>query len=240
MLNTALINAGMTLDNGWRLNGLVRTGAQPYLTTRNALGGQSVRSIDELLDVYSEGQIRRIARDRTAQALTASAGVALPLTERFELRFDVTTRQSDATEASAGVAALPSTGTQMFYLGRLTASSLFLDGDLSVLTLRHDATRTRDTSTVMLDMRLPFGIGLRINPRLIVSSRTDNVSGADQIVARPSVRALYRWERLTLDLELGGYWSNRDLPPAELDPFTVDGTEELTGGFINAGYRWEF
>ena len=117
---------------------------------------------------------------------------------------------------------------------------LLLDGDLSMLTLRHDATRTRDTSTVMLDMRLPLTEGLRINPRIILSARTDNTSDMEQLLAKPSVRVLYRWKRLTLDVEVGGYWSNRDLPPTELDPFTVDGTEELTGGFVNAGYRWEF
>ncbi len=240
VLNTALINAGFNLNNGWRLNAIVRSGAQPYLTTRNALAGQSVASIDELLDTYTEGQVRRIARDRTAQALTASAGVAIPLTERLQLMFDVTTRTSDGTEASAGVEAIPATDSQFYYLARLTGSSLLAQGDLSILTLRHDSTRTRDTTTAMLDMRIPLSEGLRINPRLIASSRTDNVSGAEQLLAKPSLRVLYRWKRLTVDVEVGGYWSNRDLPPLELDPFTVDGTEELTGGFINAGYRWEF
>ena len=240
VLNTALVNAGFNLDNGWRLNGIVRTGAQPYLTTRNALAGQTVRSIDELLDTYTEGQIRRIARDRTAQALTASVGVAIPLSERLQLMFDVTTRTADATESSAGVEAIPATDSQLYLLARLTGSSLLAQGDLSILTLRHDSTRTRDTSTAMLDMRIPLTEGLRINPRLIVSSRTDNLGGTEQLLAKPSLRVLYRRKRLTLDVEVGGYWSNRDLPPLELDPFTVDGTEELTGGFINAGYRWEF
>ena len=88
--------------------------------------------------------------------------------------------------------------------------------------------------------RLPFGEGLRINPRVSVVSRTDNLSGADQLIASPSIRIVYRWNALMIDLEAGGRWSSRDLPPAEFDPFTTDGTEELTGGFVNLGYRLEF
>jgi hypothetical protein len=51
---------------------------------------------------------------------------------------------------------------------------------------------------------------------------------------------LLRWGNVLFDLEAGGRWSNRELPPLELDPFTPDGTEELLGGFVSASYRWEF
>ena len=240
VLNTFLVNGTYILENDWRINGVVRVGAQPYLTTRNALAGQTASSIDELLQTYTEGQIRTLARDRTAQATTVSAGVTLPLSERIQLSLDVTARQSDATEASGGVASIPDTGTQMFYNAMFVGSSLLRQGGLTVLTLRHDATRTRDSSMVMIDTRLPFGEGLRINPRISLVSRTDNLTGADQVIASPSLRVIYRWKALMLDLEAGGRWSSRDLPPAEFDPFTVDGTEELTGGFVNLGYRLEF
>ncbi len=240
MLNTLLVNGTWALQNDWRLNGVVRVGAQPYLTTRNALAGQAANSIDELLETYTEGQIRTLARDRTAQATTMSAGVSLPLTERIRLSLDLTARQSDATEASGGVASIPDTGTQMFYNATFVGSSLMRQGGLTVLTLRHDATRTRDSSMLMIDTRLPFGEGLRINPRLSLVSRTDNLSGVDQLIASPSIRIVYRWNALMIDLEAGGRWSSRELPPAEFDPFTTDGTEELTGGFVNLGYRLEF
>ena len=93
---------------------------------------------------------------------------------------------------------------------------------------------------IMIDSRLPFGEGLRINPRLSFVQRTDNRTDTDQSIASGSLRVIYRWKALMIDLEAGGRWSNRDLPPTEFDPFTVDGTEELTGGFVNLGYRLEF
>lgn len=240
VLNTLLVNGTWLLDNDWRLTGMLRVGAQPYLTTRNALAGQTARSIDELLDTYTEGQVRRLARDRTAQATTLSAGVVLPLSERIELQLDVTTRQSDATTASGGVTSIPDTGSQFFYNATFVGSSLLRQGGLSLLTLRHDSTRTRDSSMIMFDTRLPFGERLRINPRLSFVARTDNLTGMDQTVVSPSLRVLYRWKALMLDLEAGGRYSSRDLPVTEFDPFTDNGTEELTGGFVNLGYRLEF
>ena len=240
VLNTLLVNGSWLLDNGWRVNGMLRAGAQPYLTTRNALTGQTARSIDELSETYTEGQIRTLARDRTADALTASVGIDIPLSERLDLSLDVSTRAADATVASGGVASIPETGTQFYVNANLVGSSLLRQGDLTLLTLRHDATRTRDSSTVIIDTRLPFGEGLRINPRLSLTRRIDNASDTEQIVATPSIRILYRWRSLMLDLEAGGRWSSRDLPPGEIDAFTPDGTEELTGGFVNLGYRLEF
>ncbi len=240
VLNTALLNVTRLFENGWRLTGLARFGALPYLTTRNALAGQAARSIEELLTTYTEGQVRTLARDRTAQATTVSAGVSLPLSERLDLSVDVTSRQSDATVASGGVAAIPATGTQLFLNATLVGSSLLRQGDLSILTLRHDTTRTRDSSMLMIDIRLPFGEGLRINPRISLIRRIDNASGMEQLIASPSLRIIYRWRALMIDLEAGGRWSSRDLPATEIDPFTEDGTEELTGGFVNLGYRLEF
>ena len=42
------------------LNGRLNVGTAPFLTTHNALIGQSAASIEDLLATYSEGQIRRI------------------------------------------------------------------------------------------------------------------------------------------------------------------------------------
>ena len=241
VLNSFLVNGNWRLENGWTLSGRIDVGAMPFLTTRNALSGQSVATIDELLETYSEGQVRTLARDRTAQATTASAGLSIPLGERFDLNVDVALRQSDGTVASGGVAAIPETGGQVFLNASIVGASLLRDNDLLMLTLRSASTRSRDTNTVIVDSRIPFGRGLRINPRIILSQHTANVSNAsDQTVLTPAIRLLYRWKRVLIDIEAGARLSSRDIPPLENDPFTPDGVEELQGGFINAGYRLEF
>ncbi|MEM8815217.1 MAG: SPOR domain-containing protein [Pseudomonadota bacterium] len=241
VLNTFLSNVNWRMDNGWTLSGRIDVGALPYLTTRNALSGQLATSIDELLDTFSEGQVRRLARDRTAQTTTASIGVSVPFGERFDLSVDVSMRQADGTEASGGVAAIPDTGNQIFFNAMLVGTSLLRDNDLLMLTLRSDTTRSRDTNTLIIDSRLPFGRALRINPRLSVAQHSPNVSNASkQTIVTPAIRILYRWNRVLVDLEAGARWSNRELPLTEPDPFTPDGTEELLGGFVNLGYRLEF
>ena len=239
VLNTALVNANWQLDNGWSVNARGSVGALPYLTTRNALAGQTATSIDELLETYTEGQIRTLARDRTAQATSGTVALSIPLGERFDVSLDVTARRADATVASGGVAAIPDTGTQTFVNATVVGTSLLRENDLLLVSLRSSSTRTRDTQMLLLDARLPFGRALRFSPRVTVEQHSFE-NGTDQQVISPSVRIMYRWKNLLLDLEAGGRWSNRDVAPAELDPFTPDGIEDLYGGFVNLGYRWEF
>lgn len=241
VLNTFLLNSSWRLDNGWTLSGRVDVGALPYLMTRNALIGQSASSIDELLETYTEGQVRRLARDRTAQSTTLSAGLSMPFGERFDLSFDVSMRQAEATVASGGVAAVPDTGAQLFLNAMAVGTGLLRDNDLWMLSLRSDSTLSRDTQTIIADGRLPFGRALRINPRVTVARHTPNQPNAsEQTVITPALRILWRWKNLLVDLEAGARWSNRELPFFESDPFTPDGTEELRGGFVNLGYRLEF
>jgi hypothetical protein len=241
VLNTFLVNSTYRLDNGWSVSGYLDVGALPWLTTRNALSGQSATTIDELLETYSEGQLRTLARDRTAQAIMASAGISIPMGERFDVSFDVSMRESEGTVESGDVAAIPATGAQLFVNAMLVGTSLLRENDLLTLTLRSSSTLSRDSNSLIFDSRLPFGRTLRISPRLTVTQHSPNVDDvSEQFIVTPAIRLLYRWKKVLLDLEAGGRWSNRELPPFEFDPFTPDGTEELLGGYVNVGYRLEF
>jgi len=239
VLNSLLVSATWLLDNGWSLSGRMDVGAEPFLTTRNALNGQSVGSVDELLDTWTEAQVRTLARDRTADGRTFTASVSMPLGERFDFSFDTTVRRLEATVASGGVAARPDTGNEWFFNATLVASSLFQGNDLLLTSFRHDVLDTRDSTHLIIDSRLPVSQDMRINPRLEVTYH-DRTNTSTQVVIEPSLSLLMRWGNVLIDVEAGGRWSDRDLPPLELDPFTPDATEELKGGFINASYRWEF
>ncbi|MDJ0698776.1 MAG: SPOR domain-containing protein [Woeseiaceae bacterium] len=239
VLNSLLVSATWMLDTGWSLSGRVDVGAEPFLTTRNALNGQSVTSVDDLLETWTEAQVRTLARDRTAQGRTFTAGLSMPMGERFDFSFDATMRQLEATVASGGVAARPDTGNEFFFNATIVASSLFLDNDLLLMSVRQDVLAARDSTQLILDARLPVSRNLRISPRIELS-RHERSNTSAQTVIEPSLRLLLRWGNVLFDIEAGGRWSNRDLPPLELDPFTTDGTEELLGGFVSASYRWEF
>ena len=240
VLNMAHVNASWLMGNGWTISARGDVGAVPFLTTQNALAGQLVTSIDALGAFYSEGQIRRLARNRTAQMVSGSAGLSIPLGERFDVSLDVTMRQLEATDASGGVAAIPDSGSQVFFNATMVGTNILRENDLVLMSVRHDSTRTRDVSSFILDARLPFGRAFRMSPRVAVDYRVLTNGSSEQLIVTPSLRLLYRRGNMLFDLEAGGRWSNRDLTPGELDPFTPDGIEELLGGFVNLGYRWEF
>lgn len=240
VLNSLLVNATWYLDNGWSLSGRVDVGAVPFLTTRSALSGQAVSSVEALLATFSEGQIRRIARDRTTQATTVSLGLSAPLGERLDLSLDASMRHADASVESAGVAARPDTGNEVFLNATVAATSFFRDNDLLLVSLRFDSLQSRDSARFMVDSRLPLTRSLRFSPRLIVTHHETTQNAETQTIVTPSLRLMLRLGAALFDVEAGGRWSNRELPLSELDPFTPDGTEELLGGYVNIGYRWEF
>jgi hypothetical protein len=239
VLNSALVSANWRATERLTLNGRLNVGVAPFLATRNALIGQSVTSIDELLGSFSERQIRRIARNRTAQGHDGALGLSLPLFDRYQLNVDVMFSEFDATVASAGVMALPPSGAQTFVQATLVGSSVLKSGDTAIFSLRHGSHRNATTDTFVFDVRLPAAQKLRWNPRIALTSRTNLADGSDQWIAAPMLRLAMRWpNHHRFELELGGQWSDKELPAP--DPMFGELTEETSAYFVNAGYWWEF
>ncbi len=241
ILNSVLAAATWRPTNRISFNSRVNFGAAPFVTTRNALIGQPFTTIEGLGENYSEGQLRRIARNRTAQAGYGSVGMSAAVTEKFQINADVGYSFHDNTIASAGVASLPETGGQTYLSTSLVGSSVFKTGDTTVLTYRLASTDRADSHTASIDLRYPIGNNLRISPRLAWTLRT-NSDSTDQWIAQPNLRATWRWQRrFRLELELGGLWSSQDLPANTLI-FSADGSaaEDTSAYYINAGYWMDF
>jgi hypothetical protein len=240
VLNSALVHANWRATPKLTVNGRFNFGASPFLMTRNALIGQSVGSIEDLLELYSEGQVRRMARDRTSQVRDAALGLSWPVFDRYQLNVDIASSEYGATVASAGVAALPASGAQTFFQATLVGSSVVKAGDTTIFSLRHAATRTATSETLVFDMRLPSSRNLRLNPRIALTSRTTVADDADQWIAAPQLRLVFRWpSQHRFELELGGQWSDKTLPAP--DPLLGgERTEQSSAYFVNAGYWWEF
>ena len=199
--------------------------ALPFLTTRNALIGQPTTRLDFLLDEYSDGQLRTIARHRTSDAQRYSTGMVADLSERWTLNADVTYTDITRSTTSAGVAAQPA--RQQFYTSvDFIGASLFKTGDSTNIGLRFDSTNVADTASLIFDLRLPFGDHLRINPRLVASYRETGASGTDQILA-PSLRLTYLWgARYELEFEAGRRWQEQTFDEALLEQALFPFSEE--------------
>jgi tetratricopeptide (TPR) repeat protein len=230
-LNTALVLATWRFDNRLTLTGLLESRSSPVLTTRNALIGQPVTSIDELLLVWTEDEIRQIAQDRTTDSATITLGLAKPIFERFQVNADVTATEIGDTIASFGVPAIPGTGQQVYYSTSLVGSALFGTGDVSIFNLRYGVADDFTTAQLTYDVRFPVGRRLRLNPRLRYAV-WESTDGRERETTSASFRLLLNLRnRYRLEAEFGS------------DEFLrTDRTfrQDATGNYVNVGYRADF
>ena len=200
--------------------------------TSNALQGQLFGSINSMLDVFSESEIRDIAQDRTARSKLATLGVSRPLNDKFQFSGDVTVSNFSDTDASAGIAANRGTGNEYFYNLQLIGSNLVKPGDITILGLRYIDGNTANTTSASLNTRYPFSNDLSINPRMRIDYRKNTDDDMDQIIYSPSLRLTYRIKRsLRLEADIGGEWSDEEI---------VDGSDDSRSYFVNLGYRADF
>jgi hypothetical protein len=233
-LNTVIFLGTWTLPTRTTLNATVDYRNSPILTTTNALQGQSVRNIDDLLDSLSEDEIRQLAEDRTAEYTTVSLGASHPFSERIQVSGDVTLTNLTDTDASDGIEAIPGTGNEYIYNLQLIGSDLIKSNDIAIAGLRYSNLDTADIYSASLNTRYPVNSAWRINPRVRVDYRESNRNGSTQWIGAPSMRIDYRLSRrYRFELEAGGEWSTRDLPDLPED-------EDTSSYFINLGYRVNF
>lgn len=231
-LNTVLTLGTWQLPKRLTLTMLLDLRQSPLLTTRNALIGQPVTSIDQLLLSYTEDQIRQLAIDRTAESKTTTLGLAKALGERFQLNADVTVTELGGTVASGGVPALPDLGTQTYYSTSLVGSGLFGGDAVTVFNLRHGRSDAFTTDSFTWDTRFALSRHLRINPRLQLSVWKNVLDGTNRETVSPSLRLLLNvHDHYRLELEAGTSKLTR----------TQGGSRSIaTGNYFDLGYQADF
>ena len=231
-VNTALLLGVWRFANRMTINALLDQRKSPVLTTRNALIGQPVESLTDLLIGFSEDQVRQFALDRTAETTTMTLGFSTPLAERFQLNTDITITDTTGTVESLGVAAIPAMGAQVYYAATLIGSSLIKSGDVMIVTLRAGQWDDVDTNVLTFDMRLPLRQQrLRLNPRLTITRRNDAGRDLQRLSLTPAFRLLWITRRYRVELETGYGMTSQ----------TFVGTDEDTSAyFVNLGYRLTF
>jgi len=231
-LNTFLFVGNWLLPKKRTINFSMDFRRSPSLSTSNALIGQTVSSISELLNTMSEDDVRALALDRTASSWSATLGGTSPLNEKFQISGTFTVSELTGTEASGGVAKVPGTGPEYFYSLQLIANNLVLKNDLVIAGVRYSDTHASNTTTLSLNGRYTYKRVWRINPRMIFDYSKNNLSVGSQIRIRPSLRTEYLWKkRLHLEFEGGLEW---------IYDRNGDQTDYSRDYFIVAGYRLDF
>jgi hypothetical protein len=231
-LNIALLNGNYVFPDRTSLNFSLNYRNSPILTTTNAIQGQSVGSVSALLNSFSEGEVHRLAKDRTSVSRSVTIGASRPLNEMFQISADVTATDLSDTEESGNVEAIPGTGVEFYYAAQLIGSSVIKEGDIAILGVRYVDTDRFKRYTIDLNTRYPVNRSFRVSPRLRTDYRVDNDDDDTQLSIKPSVRLIYYWDReLQFELDVGGEWVNN----------RIDGQSDRTlGFFVNLGYRFDF
>lgn len=212
-LNIAIMSANWVFENKATAGLTVDYRNSPSLATTNALQGQGVEEVSDLLQTLTEEEVRALAEDRTARSRSATLTASYPLGESFQIGGDVTVTNLSDTPASGGVPETPGTGYEFYYSTQLIGNSLLMKGDSNIFGLRYSDTSNANTSTVSFDARYPVTRNWRLNPRLRADYKQNNMDEGEQFKVRPSLRSDYRprdW--LRLDLEAGMEWTEDKVP----------------------------
>ena len=164
-LNTALFSGNLILADRTILNLSADYRNSPVLTTSNALIGQTVQTLDDLLVLFDESEIEQLAKDRTAISKTATFSITRPVTDKVQLAADVTWSKLEETEASGGVEAFEGTADEFYYALQLIGSSLVKEGDLTSIGIRYADTTRYDSYSGNLNTRFPLNDQWRVNPK---------------------------------------------------------------------------
>ncbi len=230
-LNSVVLMGNLALPGRWTASFNVDHRRAPVLTTRNALVGQPVARLDELLGLFSSAEIERLALDRTPLSDIFSLSLSRPLTERLQLTLDAFASRVAATPASGGVAATPESPLETTLQAQLVAASLWRSSDLFVLSARYQDGEVQKIASLGLWTRLPVSNAWRVGPRLRVDRRESTIDAATETLYVPALRIDFQRGATWVEFEGGAELGTRDIP-AE--------SEKSTRYYFNIGYRVSF
>ena len=227
-LNNLYLSGSYNVNRDWRLSASYDFRRSPYLTTSNALIGQSYEDLSELEKSLVDMNLQDIADDRTATSNFARLGIDGKLNDRWAISVDASVSDFSSTEGSLGVLGFES--RRDYYLSaQLRASDLLGENSYSSMQFRYVGSENSKTSMLYLTNRFTWGNWL-VHPKIVVSQRTFGTSDQQQEQIRPSVRVNYRgFDHFRLEFESGYDWTSRE---------TIGQDIELIGLYFHLGYRY--
>lgn len=243
-LNTALMTANWQLENGAGINLALDYRLSPTLTTSNALQGQTVTTVKDLLAELGgdESALRQLALDRTARSKTATLGGNVPINEKLQVTGDFTLSNLGSMPASTApvpIEAVEGTGNEYIYSVQLIGSSLMKEGDVSIIGVTYYDAKDSNTSSLTLNTRYPVTNDWRINPRMRIDYKTSSTAG-NTVSYKPQLRTDYRLRKeLTFEMEGGVEWDTQSALNSTTT--TTNPTDQNTQiYYVSIGYRWIF
>ncbi len=202
----------------------------PSLALSNALYSVGADDFDDLGPDLSDGDLERLAKDRSLIYRSLYASLTQQLNDRWQLlvdgglyslRDDSSAPDSDSLESD-----------DWYVYGQLMGTSLFKTGDLYSAGLRYTDAERMDITSVLLRARVPVRERWQLTPRLRMDFR-DRDDGNDQRRLIPSLFTRYRLtKRTSLELDAGVEFSRTDED--------LGGDRDDRFFYLSAGYRHDF
>jgi Tetratricopeptide repeat len=177
----------------------------PILLASNALQGQGVYTLSELLQRYTRSEVDQLALDRTAKSYTGTASYSRPINPKLQWSSDVTVNYLSGMPGSGGIDPTPSTGMLYFLSTQLTATGVFREGDSATAGVRYANSMTSDRYMLDFGTSYPISPDWRVNPMLRFGYAQYKTETRQEYQVIPSVRTSYQVRPDTaIEFEVGG------------------------------------
>ncbi len=230
-LNIASLQGSWQYLPGGYFNWMLDRRKTPPLDLGNALIGEPIQPLAELVALLGEEAAMKQARDRTADADGISLSLTYPLKEDWQLGVDVRGYEVSALPASGSLPASPGTG-QVLTLGtQLIGNQLLAERDANIWSINLIQGDRYTGWSLAYTLLWPATDNLTVEPTLRYYQQDDE-SGLTLSRWTPTLRLRYQISsRMLLELQYDG---ERSL--TETDTLT----DQLDRQLWSVGYVWEF
>lgn len=211
-LNNISFISNYRYDPQWTFNLTLGRANSPLLSTINALQGQTVETIDELNEIFSEDEIYQLAEDRTSKSSSLYFAITYDFDNRRQINFDFSIIDLDATRASGGVDEFMASKDVLLSVD-YSVKSFFTAHDYTSMGVRLSESDNSEIQSLRFRSRFPLGGGFIFDPRIQLDFIRNLNSGVDQKILSPTFKLSYRaTKRLKFETDLRVEYSDLDLP----------------------------
>ncbi len=230
-LNIAFLQGNWRVTEKTSINFLADYRKFPPLRLTNALLGQTATSVKELLDTFTEEELRLLALGLTGTSRTLSIGATGPINTKFQWDTSISATDLSGTEGGNGVPPTEGTGNITTYTAQVIGNNLLVQNDVTVTGISYIDARDFDAASLSVTTRWPFKRRWRLELSVKLF-RQENSDDSTLTRLLPTVALDYRSKKnVSFELRLGRETTDVKRTTSE---------DRTVREFAEIGYRWDF
>lgn len=203
----------------------------PPLHLTNALQGQTVQSIDELLNSFTEEELQLLALGLTGTSKVFSIGATGPINKKFQWDVNITNTELSEIEGGNGIPPTEESGSITSYTTQVIGNNLLVKNDVTVTGISYIKARDFDAGSLSFVTRLPFKRRWRFEVSVKLYHQEN---GDDSTLTRllPALALDFRSKKnVSFELRMGRETT---------DIKRITSEDKTIRDFYSVGYRWDF